>query len=444
VKQILVLGAGQSTPYLIRHLLDASSEGFEVIVADRDAELAAARVGGHPRGRALALDASDRAALEAAVRGADVVVNVLAPAFQAPVARLCLDAGRPMVSASYRSPELRALEPEAKARGLTFASELGLDPGLDHMSAMRLLDAIRDAGGEVIRCLSYGSGVVERDLNPLGYAITWNPRNVVLAGAAGARFLDGGRVRVVPHPEVFRRTWSVDVPEVGRMEAYANRDAIGYIDTYGVEGARTMIRATLRHVGYCETWYVAARLGLANETVTIPGLPELSWRELVDVFLPAGEGDVARRLADHLGLHPNGRALDHLRWLGLFEDAPIGALAPDAETPADALVALLRRRLALPEGEHDLVILHHEIEAREGAARRVHTSTLVARGEPGGVTAMARTVGLPAALAALELLAGAFPVTGCPLPSHPDIYPRLLPKVEAAGLRFEERARPAG
>lgn len=444
MKRILVLGAGQSAPFLIKYLLEESEGRFTVTVADRDPDMARERVQGHIHGRTLGLDAEDQTALFNEVREADVIVNMLAPRFQAPVARLCLRVGRSMVSASYRSAELLALEPEAKAKGLVFASELGLDPGLDHMSSLRLIRQARADGGEIHSFYSYGGGLVDADsiTNPLGYAITWNPRNVVMAGEGGARFKGGGSMRFVPYPRVFESTWNVDVPGAGRFEAYLNRDSLGYGPLLGIEDAQTLARATLRYPGYCETWSVVARLGMANEEVTITDLAELRWRDLVDVFLAPGSGYIETRVAQTLSLHPGSRALENLRWLGLFSDERIGDLSEEAAaatTPATALIALLRQRLALPEGGQDMVILHHVINAtaRDGTLHR-YTSTLLEKGEANGVTAMARTVGLPAALATLDILDGNFPETGCPIPTSPTIALRLLEAVERSGLEFIE------
>lgn len=443
MKTILVLGAGQSAPYLIRRLLE---EPIRVVVADRELAAAERAVAGSDNGTARSIDATDTQQLVASIRDADMVVNLLAPMFQAPVARLCLELGRSMVSASYRSPELAALDGDARDAGLVFASEMGLDPGLDHMSAMRLLAELRGQGVRIDAFDSYGAGLADPETvkNPLGYAITWNPRNVVMAGEAGARYLGGNQVRLVPYPTVFERTWPVDVPGVGSLEAYANRDSVGYIPLYGLETAHRVMRATMRAPGFCETWHAVARLGLANEKVEVPGLPEMSWKALVETFLPeTSTGDVLARVCGRLGVHPGSRAASNLRWLGMFSEDTIRDLSPAAAaatTPAQAMIALLAERLALPEGGRDLVVLHHEIAGTDADGRSVKaTSTLACKGEPGGITGMARTVGLPAALAALDILEGSFPVLGCPLPTEVAIYERLLPRVEASGLRFEER-----
>jgi saccharopine dehydrogenase-like NADP-dependent oxidoreductase len=448
MRTILVLGAGQSAPFLIRWLLDAAAEGdWRVVVADRDPEAAAARVGGHLRGEARRLDAADPAARAAAVAGADLVVNLLPPSFQPEVARDCVAAGRHMVSASYAAPEVVALSDEARRRGVVLLTEIGLDPGIDHMSAMALVDRLRAAGGEVVGFESYGSGVPAPDsiANPLGYAITWNPRNVVLAATAGARYLRRGKLKVVPWERVFADTWPVEVEGVGPMEAYPNRDSLAYRRVFGLESAATVLRGTLRHPGFCRVWRQVVRLGLPDDRIPIPDLAERSWAELVEMFLPDGAGTVEQRVAELLGLAEGSPEMEALRWLGLFSGEPVGGAEPAPATAADALVGLLQRKLALPPGGRDLVVLLHDLEvAYEGGARRERvTSTLTVYGEPGGVTAMARTVGLPAAIAAKLILDTERPEhLGCQIPTEPGIYRPILRELEREGVRFVERVLP--
>lgn len=445
-QQILVLGAGQSAPYLIRYLLDrAETFDWEVVVADRDEDLAQARVGSHARGRAVYVDATDMKGVRALVAQAKVVVNFLAPPFQFPVAKLCLELGRHMVSASYQDPRVLALHDAAEAAGLTILCEVGLDPGLDHMSAMKLIHSLQEAGGAITHFASYGSGVPAPDAcnNPLNYAITWNPRNVVMAGAAGSQYLIDGHIKVVPYPEVFHRTWPYEVPGLGLMEAYPNRNSIGYQSTYGLSHVETLIRGTLRFPGFSETWYHIARLGLPNETLTIPKLAERTWAELVEMFLPPGETrDIRLRTARHLGISPSGGIMKNLNWLGLFSDAPIGV---EGSTPAEAMSHLLQQKLRLPPGGRDMVVLAHELfvvyPEQDNRRTRV-TSTLIHYGEPDGMTAMATTVGLPAAIGARMLMTDAFPRAGSYIPTDPAIYGPMLRELEQAGLKFTEETTP--
>lgn len=445
-ERILVLGAGQSAPYLIQYLLErAEQHDWEVIVADRDMRLAESRIGDNPRGRPFHVDATDPDMVQNLVERAKVVVNFLAPPFQFPVAKQCLELGRHMVSASYMDPRTAALHSAAEDAGVTLLTEVGLDPGLDHMSAMQLIHAIQGRGGVITHFASYGSGVPapESRNNPLGYAITWNPRNVVMAGSAGAQYLIDGRLKVVPYPMVFHRTWPYEVPGLGVMEAYPNRDSMGYKSVYGLANAQTLIRGTLRYPGFCETWYPVAKLGLPNEQLHIPKLEERTWAELVEMFLPPGETqDVKLRTARLLNISPSGAIMQNLEWLGLFSNERTHA---QGDTAATALVALLQEKLRLPPGGRDMVVLSHELKVDypdEGHRKERITSTLIHKGEPDGMTAMAKTVGLPAAIAARLLMNDAFPRAGAYIPTDPAIYQPMLTELEQAGLSFVEQSAP--
>lgn len=442
MREILVLGAGQSAPYLIRYLLDNAQAGeWTVTVADRDLGQAEARVADHPRGRATTLDVGNMEARGAQIRAADLVVNLLPPGFQPQVARDCVELGRPMVSASYRHPEVVALQEDARRRGVLLLTEMGLDPGIDLMSAMSLLRRVRDRGGRAESFESFGSGVPAPDSasHPLRYAITWNPRNVVMSAEFGAQYLEEGQIKIVPWHRVFQDTWKVEVAGVGTMEAYPNRDSLAYRDSFGLEDARTVIRGTLRYPGWCETWLQVVRLGLPKEDVVIPGLCSRSCRDMVEMFLPhsVSGSNVEQRVAEFLGLSPTGRVMENLASLGLFSPEPMGC---SGETPAEALIHLLRERLALPPGGRDMIIILHQLVVRlpgEDEPRRV-TSTLVERGEAGGMTAMARTVGLPMGIAARLILAGRVELTGSPLPTHRELYGPILAELEREGIRFTE------
>ena len=280
-KNVLVLGAGFSTPYLIRHLLDrAESLDARITVADVDRDAAASRVGDHPRGRAIALDVTDDSSA-AEFQDADLVVCLIPPKLQPIVARRCVEHRAHMVSASYTSREIRALEADARDVGVALMTEMGLDPGIDLMSAQRIIEDIRGRGGVVESFYSYGGGLPEAEFdgNPLRYCVTWNPRNVAMAGEAGAQFLKNGQVRLQPWHEVFEQCWTVDVPGLGSMDAYSNRDAIAYQKIHGIEHVHTLVRGTLRYPGFCRVWQLLVRLGLPNEQLYVPRLPERTWAD---------------------------------------------------------------------------------------------------------------------------------------------------------------------
>ncbi len=444
MKQVLVLGAGRSAPYLVHRLLQmASKSDWFVTVGDLDAAAAERLVAGHPRGAGIAFDVNDAALRDSRISQADVVVNMLAPAFQHLVAWDCLSHGTHMLSVSYRDERLRALDTDAQRRGVLLLSELGLDPGIDHMSAMALLDRVRADGARVTGFRSYGSGVPApgQEVNPLGYWVTWNPRNVVMAGENGAQYKEGGRIKLVPHHRVFRHARPVDVEGVGRMEAYPNRDSLSYGSVFGLGDAETILRATLRWPGWCETWDAIVRLGFPNETLRVEALGERSAAELVEMLLPGPDGDggaardPAPRVAELLGVAPDGPVMRNLRYLGLFDTSPLGCRG---RTPAEMLIHLLGTRLALPAGGRDMVILRHEIDLLSSAGERERVvSTMVAEGD-GGFTAMSRTVGLPTALAVRLLLEGELTLTGSLIPTHPAVYGPVLGALAREGLDFEE------
>jgi saccharopine dehydrogenase-like NADP-dependent oxidoreductase len=448
MKQVLVLGAGRSAPFLVHRLLDmAEASDWFVTVADLDRSAAEWLVAGHSRGAAIRFDVNDAAMRDARISQADVVINMLAPAFQHLVAWDCLSHGTHMLSVSYRDEAVRALDADAQRRGVLILSELGLDPGIDHMSAMALLDRIRSEGGRVRAFRSYGSGVPApgQEVNPLGYWVTWNPRNVVMSGSRGAQYMENGRIRLVPHHRVFRHTWPVEVGGVGRMIAYPNRDSVSYGAVFGVDEADTILRATMRWPGWCETWDAVVRLGLPNESLRIPDLCDRSAREVVEMFLPgngepcANSSEVESRVASLLGIAADSDVIRNLRWMGRFSDE---RLECEGRTPAEMMVHLLRRQLSIPTGGRDMVVLRHELDVlgMDGSRERI-TSTMATEGTA-EFTAMSRTVGLPTALATQLLLDGELTLTGSLIPTHPAVYGPVLEALEAEGLVFTESRAP--
>ena len=444
MRRILVLGAGRSAPYLIQRLLESAAvHDWQVTVADRDRGLAEARVNGHPNGRAIALDASDEQQMAGWIGTADVVANVLAPVFQGRVARLCVEAGVHMVSVSYLQNETRNLDSWASERGVLLLGEMGLDPGIDHMMAAEAVREIADAGGEVRAFRSFGSGVPAPDSlsNPLQYLVTWNPWNVATSGWAGAQYLLDGRIRIVPHERLFHHTWPVEVEGVGRLEGYPNRDSLSYLEHFELDRAHTMIRGTLRHPGYCETWAKVVDLGLTNDTIHIPRLGERSPREVVEMLLPISvpPDRVEAAATLFLELNPTGRLMENLRFLGIFDIEPTGC---DGDTAASLLSHLLETRLAPTEQSRDMVIIAHEMEIEYPDADRPverRTDTMVEVGKPVRMSAMAKAVGFPTAIAVEMLLSGELKLRGCRLPTHPMICDSVLARMRAEGIDFKKR-----
>jgi saccharopine dehydrogenase-like NADP-dependent oxidoreductase len=440
MKHILVLGAGKSTSYLVSHLLrEAQEHDWFVTVCDKDPAVAQARINGHTRGQAIGLDINDTSARTAMIGKANIVVNMLTRPYQYLIAVDCLNNNAHMLSASYEDIKVKTLETDAHRRNILILNEMGLDPGIDHMTGMAILEKIRAAGGFVTSFRSYGGGLPAPEVaaGPLQYSITWNPRNVLMAGEDGAIFKEDGKIKVLPFHQVFQRSWIVEVEGVGTMEAYPNRDSLAYEHILGLKQNHTIVRGTLRYPGWSETWQHIVHLGLANESLRIPKLHDISFRELTEMFVPAIEGKMRleQQMASYLGISPTGHIMQNLKWLGLFSKDKIGL---EVETAADVMIHLMQEKLRLPDGARDMVVLVHEVEAlypKEKNRVEKITDTMIEYGTPRGETAISRTVGLPLAITTRLILEGEIPLTGCHIPTHPAIYKPVLVELEKAGLR---------
>ena len=445
MKNILVLGAGKSAPYLVYYLLENAQENdWFVTVADRDLKAAQALVNGHPRGSAMLFDINDSEMRASQISKCDIVLNILAPMFQHQIALSCVDFGKHMISVSYQNSRIRSLEKDALRKGILILTEMGLDPGIDHMAAASMIDKVRRKQGTIESFESYGGGLPAPDslINPLKYVISWNPRNVVMAGESGAQYLKDGKIKIFPHQSVFLHSWPIEVKGIGTLEAYPNRDSLNYKTLYGFEKAHTVIRATMRYPGWSETWLQIIRLGMTNEEQLIPNLKNTRWSELTEMFLPLNSQgpNVAQRVASFLNLSPTGQIMKNLAWLGLFSDDKIGM---DVETSAQALTYLLSKKLQLKKNARDMVIIMHRMKVSYSKTKKVeqHTATMIQYGKRGGFTAMAKSVGLPAGIVAKLLLTGKLPLTGCHIPIHPAIYEPVLKDLAANGLVFDEKIK---
>ncbi len=444
MKKILILGAGKSTPYLIAYLLDkARHHNWFITVGDMDPDLAKSRINDHPKGTAIALNANDADMLSSQIRQADLVINVLAPRFQHQVAWDCIEHGKHMISVSYEDRRIRDLENDAHRKGVILLTEMGLDPGMDHMSAVSMIKKIQDRGGIIRQFESYGGGLPAPDspTNPLKYIISWNPRNVVMAGENGAQYIRNGKIKIVPYHRLFQHSWPIEVDGLGLMEAYPNRDSLIYKDILGFEDADTLIRGTIRYPGWSETWQQIVRLGLPNEKLQIPNLEDLTYAELVEIFIPVdvSGATLQQRVANYLNISPTGKIMENLNWLGLFSDQKIG---PFAENSSEAMIRLINEKLSFKNDSRDIVVLFHKLVARypaENDRLETVTSTMIHYGDRNGFTAMAKAVGLPAALAAEMILTDKMPVTGCHIPTHPAIYTPILYELEKHGFAFKEK-----
>jgi saccharopine dehydrogenase-like NADP-dependent oxidoreductase len=437
VKQILVLGAGLVAGPLVRYLL--AQEGVQVTVADQVASKAQALVAGEQNGTALSLDVSDEARVEALIASHDLSVSLLPYAFHPVIARLCVAHGKPMVTASYVKNEMRALDDSARKAGVIVLNEVGVDPGLDHMSAMRVIDRIRDAGGHLVSFSSYCGGLPAPDANdnPLGYKFSWSPRGVILAGKNPARYLEDGEIIEIPGEKLFAYHWPVEIEGLGALEGYPNRDCLPYIETYGIQGVESMFRGTLRYPGWSATMKRIAELGLLDETrrSDLAGLTYAGFlRTLVDNT--EEPGSLEEDVADALGIDPDARIISNLKWLGLFEEGP---LPERVKSPLDVLAARMLERMQYAPGERDLLVMQHEFLAQYPDRRERTTSTLIDYGIPNGDTSMSRTVGLPAAIATMLVLRGEIDLAGVQIPVRRELYEPILSELEGLGIAFHEK-----
>jgi saccharopine dehydrogenase-like NADP-dependent oxidoreductase len=440
MKKILVLGAGHSTPYLISYLLnEAAVYDWHVTVADKNLDMAKMRIAGYTKGEAIGLDINDISTRTKLIQDSDMVINFLPPNFQYVVALECIHGNAHMITASYQDDRLPDLDHEARRKGLLILNEMGLDPGIDHMSAMYLIEKIKKRGGTIVAFRSYGSGLPapEVAVNPLRYCITWNPRNVIMAGETGAQYLYKNKIKILPFHEVFQRTWNVMLEGVGELEAYPNRDSLKYRKLFGLEKVHTMIRGTLRYPGWSETWLQIVRLGLPNETLKIPNITGYSYRDLVEMFLPlyAPGANLEHEVANFLHISPTGKIMENLKWLGLFST---DIIQTQGDTAADVLIDLLKRKLVLPTNARDMVAIYHELEVAYANRRERFISTFIEFGDVGGFTGMAKTVGLPAAIAAKLVLTGKFKACGCLIPTNTAVYKPVLNELAEMGYMFKE------
>jgi len=443
MKNVLILGAGQSSPYLIYYMLnEAEKYNWEVIVADYNYEAALAKINNHPKGKAVQFDVNDENLRNELIKNADIVLNLLAPPFQFLIASDCLKHGKSVISASYENKKVAALNKEAKEKGILILNEMGLDPGIDHMSAMSLIQKIHDENGFVTSFISYGSAIPAPEVksNPLNYCITWNSRNVVMAGEMGAVYLEDDKIKIVPYRHLFNSTSEVEVDGVGKLEAYPNRDSVMYQDVFELKNVKTMIRGTLRYPGYSELWSQIVKLGMPNEVVEIPKLSEMTYREYTEMFVPktANSVNLEDRVADFLKISPTGVIMDKLKWLGLFDNKVIGG---NVKSSTEVMQKILNEKLPLPAGKRDMVILMHILEAEfpNTNTRKKYVSTLVDYGEQNGITSIAKTVGAPAAIAAKLILLGELNITGTHIPTHQLIYTKVLIELETLKLKFVEK-----
>ncbi|WP_353780090.1 saccharopine dehydrogenase C-terminal domain-containing protein [Winogradskyella sp. 3972H.M.0a.05] len=445
MRNILVIGSGKSSSYLIKYLLEkANAEDLQITVGDLNIENARKLVGDHPRANAITLDVFNAESRNAAITDADIVVSMLPARFHIEVAKDCVALGKHMVTASYVSKEMQALDEQVKAKGLVFMNEIGVDPGIDHMSAMQVIDRIRDNGGKMILFESFTGGLVapESDNNLWNYKFTWNPRNVVVAGQGGAaKFLQEGAYKYIPYNRLFRRTEFLEVEGFGRFEAYANRDSLKYQHVYGLDHVQTLYRGTMRRVGFSRAWNIFVTLGMTDDSYTIDDSENMSYRDFVNAFLPYSPTDsVELKLRHQVKIDQDDIVWDKLLELDIFSSTKMVELAK--ATPAQILQKILMDSWTLDEDDKDMIVMYHKFGYELNGEKHQIDATMVALGEDQTYTAMAKTVGLPVAMATMAILKGKINTPGVQIPINKEVYNPILEELEDYGVVFNEKEVP--
>jgi saccharopine dehydrogenase (NADP+, L-glutamate forming) len=442
MKRILILGAGRSATDFIEYILkEAQTYDWHVSLGDYDLSLACEKIAGHDRASALHVDVNNEAQLDQLIDNADAVASFLPPPFHPRIARLCLKHKAHMITASYVSDEMKVLDGDAKAAGLLFLNEMGADPGLDHMGAMRAIDDIREKGGELISFRSYAGALVAPRCNdnPWGYKFTWAPKNVICAGQGGAaRYIRDGQLRYIPYHRLFNILDQVEVGGAyGKLDAYANRDSLPYRKKYGLGDIPTLVRGTLRVPGYCQSWHILVHLGLTEDSYRIPHAHTLSYADWLRAYLPAGSSkNVREAVANFMSLDSADPAIERLAWAGLFSDQKINR---ENATPAEILLDLFMDKWHFKKEDIDIFILAdlfvYELEGK----RWKQQLTLSVEGLDQQHTAISRTVGLPSGIGFKQMLNGNIAAKGVHIPVTKEIYGPILKELEEMGICFDEK-----
>ena len=436
--KVLILGAGLVSRPIVRYLLDHPT--FSVTMASRTVSKAEKIINKHPYGTAIELNVNDDALLEKLVSESDLTVSLLPYTFHVKVANLCIKHKKHLVTTSYVSDDMKALNQKAKDAGIIILNECGLDPGIDHMSAMRVIHEVEENKGKVISFRSTTGALpsYEANNNPFGYKFSWSPRGVLLASCNAAKWLEDGKEVSVPGEQLFENYYLQDVPGVGTFENYPNRDSIPYKEIYGLKDAKTVYRGTFRMSGWCETMRKIVKLGWLNDK-PVKSFNGKTYGDLTRFLVGAKENDdLIQATAKFLDLETYSTVVKRLGWLGLLGDEK---LPEDKDNPLDYLNILTLNKMTLSKKERDMIVMHHEFIAEYPSKKEYITSTLVNYGTPYGDSAIAKTVALPAAIAVKMILHEQIDLTGVHIPVIPDIYNPLLDELRENGIKFSEESK---
>jgi saccharopine dehydrogenase-like NADP-dependent oxidoreductase len=503
MKKILLFGAGKSATVLIDYLLsNAAAEKWQLTVVDADLQLARSKVADSPSGTCVSFDINNETERKKYIGEADIVISLLPPALHTVAAKTCIALNKNLLTASYIDNEIQSLKSEIENRKLFFLCEMGLDPGIDHMSAMKIFDSIRSDGGKITSFKSHCGGLVapESDDNPWHYKISWNPRNILLAGKSGAHYREDGKEVKLSYEELFSAKRPVEIPGLEEwLSWYPNRDSLSYAPLYGLENAKTIVRTTLRHPDFMYGWGNVVELKLTDETPAyhtngktlqdffkehmdkvgfgdwlqqklserldkskelLEKLMQLQEAEAEEEdedeetekdFLMVGkDGDLQQMDIDSLkteaaelvafNMHEANLTMKQLFFLGMDDDKT--KIDKGHCSAADVMQMALEKKLALQPADKDMIVMLHEIESAIGSQKSEIRSALIVKGEDSLRTAMAKTVGLPLGIAAKLILNGTINMTGLHIPTHKEIYGPVLKELEEHGIKFHEEIKP--
>lgn len=440
-KRVLVIGAGRSTTSLIKYLLNKSDKyNLRIVVADVSFTMAQEKLDGHKNGFALEFDVMDDEQRSNEIINSDIVISMLPARFHIHVAKDCIKYKKHMVTASYISDEMKSLDEQAKTNGVIIINEVGVDPGIDHMSAKRVIDRVEDEGGKMLLFESFTGGLISPDYddNLWKYKFTWNPRNVVVAGQGGAaKFIQEGKYKYIPYNKLFRRTEFIEIPGHGKFEAYANRDSLAYRDAYGLRDIPTLYRGTFRRVGFSRAWNFLIELGLTDDSYVMEGSENMSNRDFINSFLPYHPyNSVEIKLRHYLKIDQDDIVWDKLLCLNLFSSDRIVGIK-DA-TPAQILQKILMDKWSLKPDDKDMIIMYHKFGYELDGEKKQIEAYMAVYGDDSVETAMAKTVGLPTAISAMKILKGEITTPGIHIPTAKEFYNPVLDELEEYGIFFTE------
>jgi len=436
MKTVLVLGAGLVSKPGVTYLLN--QKDIFVTVASRTVSKAENLVKGFSNGKAVQLNVQDEENLAGLIKNNDIIVSLLPWVHHQKVANLCITHKKHMATTSYVSEGMKKLNDEATKKNLLFLNEIGVDPGIDHMSAMKIIDDVYDNGGKVLHFYSYCGGLPapKDNDNPYGYKFSWSPKGVVLASRNSAKFLENGKLVEIEGKDLFLNYRMEEIEGLGKFEVYPNRDSMPYKDLYNLKDALTVMRGTYRNIGWCDTLKKMVDLGLIDEN-PVEGIKGSTYKQMMANLVNQKDStDVAVKVAEKLGLKPDSDIIKRLEWLGLFSDEQV----PNFDNRLDILSYLLENKLIYKDGEKDMIILQHKFTVENADnSKDLITSTLIDYGEALKESSMARTVSLPLAIGVRFMAENKFNLTGVHIPITKEIYEPVLKELETLNIKMDER-----